>query len=261
MNRINISGLLIIILAVVGCNSFPSKDGDPTPVNNYQVQGTLVRDLSNNTLSSVVKFKKNNVADSLSTIKLNNDTLFYSATSGLVDSSYSFSASASSFLTGAYSLNFSGAEQLNQSISVTLLDTFSISSIIPPIGIWIPGDGNMQLVWTAVANAEGYVMAVVKRTDIYSGSGYNAYISVESGPSGSVPPDAFYDNGVNNLIPGMYNIYIYAYTGSPEKTMADMLLPTPFPTQLSSNISLLGFSGNFGTVTVSYMDSIEVIAN
>jgi hypothetical protein len=148
-----------------------------------------------------------------------------------------------------------GLEVLNTAFPVA--DSFSIVSVVPA-NHQITGNGSLSLVWTGSRQAEAFVMATVKADEAYTGEGYSLYAA---GGNQTIPPEAFLKPGSDVPDTGLYNVYVYATTGSPDSVAASALLPVPLPSPVGDpdNIVTKTIAGSFGTVVVTLKDTVRVV--
>ena len=99
-------------------------------------------------------------------------------------------------------------------------------------------------------------MATVKADSAYTGDGYSL---VAVGSNRTIPPEAFLRPGSSEPDTGLYYLYVYAVTGTPDSAAASALLPVPFPLDADDNIVTPNIAGTFGTVVVTMKDTIRVV--
>jgi hypothetical protein len=148
-----------------------------------------------------------------------------------------------------------GFQVLNTAFPVA--DTFSITGVVPA-NHQVTGNGSLSLVWTGSRQAEAFVMATVKADEAYTGEGYSLY---SSGGNQTIPPEAFLKPGSSEPDTGLYNVYVYATTGSPDSVAASALLPVPMPSPVGDpdNIVTKTIAGTFGAVVVTMKDTVRVV--
>ena len=267
LNRTNItvwaavSVTAALFLAFMGCES--SGGGtQPTPVATYELAGTLVGDPGRVETQIAIELTRND--SSLTTGLLLfatgtlSDTLMYGQTYQGESLYCTASAEAYRYAGDSATLQINDPDKFSSTFSLVVPDTFSITSVIPATGQWRPTDGPVQLVWNGSDGAAGYVLAAVKHQAVYTGVGYSAFAN-ELSTAGNIPGTAFYTNAGATLDTGLYNIYVYAYSGSPDKNLADQILPVPLPTQLADNIDQQNLTGRFGALTLALFDTLRVI--
>jgi len=248
---------LIILNFMAGCES-GSTGSNVVVTSGYRFDEVLVKDLSRNVTNTSAQLTLDGKVVSTAMITLSGDTLQFT---GSPDSLYSKSRpSASYYSVGTTNLIVTDGNALSDTITATVIDTFSITFIDPTFGLWLPSDGNVFLQWTAVGNISGYAWAVVKAGSEYQGKGFSGYVDVQSGPNGTIPPDVFNINsGPGTVIDtGWHYLYVYAYSGSPDSALSSTLLPVPLPSQKADNLNKSRFVGRFGSVAITRFDSLHV---
>lgn len=143
---------------------------------------------------------------------------------------------------------------------VIVPDSFSILSLQPFTHIVGGLSDNVTLSWSGSAGTEGYILAAVKADSAYRGKGYVAAVSTNA-TGGTIPPDAFALPSGIQADTGLYNVYVYALTGSPDSALASSILPTPIPEQFADVYNETHFSGWFGAIRVVYRDTVRVVTN
>ncbi len=259
----SIVAIVALIAIVSGCNGSSDIVEPPTQTYDYTLKGCFVQDI--NLSNSKVDYnyfaaKMTRNLENLSTAQLffGSSALVYDKEFNIADSVYTFSTAVQSYRRGAVTtINIADAALFGDTVSTFVLDSLWIknsqdSSLPNTNGTQVP------IGWSATANVDGYVVAVVLAESAYTGIGYSAYVT-DLSPSTTIPPDAF---RVNPLQPdpdtGWYNIYVYGYQGSPDVALSSELLPVPFPSQLSNNVNHTNLIGNFGSITVSSKVMIHV---
>ena len=265
--RPNISKITVLVavsvtaalfLALLGCES---SDGgfQPTPAATYSLVGTMVGNPSSVLTQVAAELRRNDSTLADGIVLLAADTLKFADTTEFADSIYFFSSGEPHRYAGdSATVLVRDPDRFTSAFSLVVPDTFSITSVIPATGQWRPTDGPVQLVWNGSDGADGYVLAAVRQQAAQTGAGYSAYAD-ELSTAGNIPGDAFYINAGGTLDTGLYNIYVYAYSGSPDKSLADHMLPVPLPTQLTDNIDQRDLSGRFGALTLALFDTLRVI--
>ena len=268
LNRTNItvwaavSVTAALFLALLGCES--SGGGfQPATVGAYNITGTLVGDPGRVQTQVAVDLTRSDTTLATGTLVFETatlgDTLEFADSSQFADSIYYFSGNESYRYAGdSAAVHINDPDRFISGFSLMVPDTFSITSIIPATGQWRSTDGPVQLVWNGSEGADGYILAAVKHQAVYTGVGYSAFAD-ELSTAGNIPGTAFYTNAGTVLDTGLYNIYIYAYSGSPDKSLADEILPVPLPPQLADNIDQQYLSGRFGALTLALFDTLRVI--
>ena len=142
-------------------------------------------------------------------------------------------------------------------------DTFSVDAYTPDSLIPNTNGQEMQLSWTASANSDGYIIAVVLEDSAYTGYGYSQYVTSQT-TSATIPPDAFRlppdTAGVAQLDTGWYNIYVYGFSGRPDSLMSWPMLPVRIPSTLSDNVDEGVLTGRIGSVTVTRRVRTHVVS-
>ena len=247
---------VLIMVGLLGCNTAPTGTGIPT---NYRLEGAYVQLIDHDDAHAVAKLKRNDSTLAVGSVRMANAALAFFASYFEIDSAYQAVVRPAADMAGedVYLVVGDGSRFID-SLPFSVVDTFSISDQIDPANHQLQGAGQVSLAWTAAANAAGYVIAAVKAEDAYTGKGYSAPAATV-GTSGTIPPEAFLDPISQDPDTGLYNIYIYAYNGSPDSALTAKFLPTTWPMPDADNIARANFSGRFGTVTVTAMDTIRVV--
>ena len=251
----------IVVLAVLvlsGCDSAPSKQVQ-FPQSDYLLEGVIVRDTNLGNIRSAIRVERNDTLFTNGILLFGSDSLKFNHTLGITDSIYSHQvAPTSTYPAGNFSLTLIDQNRFSDTLSVAVTGDFILSILDPPNHQWRPTDGVVGLDWSGSATADGYIMAAVKASKAYTGLGYSVYADQQVTADGLRPDTAFYVNAGVVVDTGLYYIYVYSYWGSPDKQLADQMLPTPIPTQLTNNIAEKNIIGRFGAITVSAFDSIYV---
>lgn len=246
---------LALIVALTGCGGGSTGDGGSSRYS-YIFSGGLVADLNADSSRVTATLLRNSSAYGSAMVSFDSDTLAY------LNSAYRAARIiSSSYSAGATTIRVVDTPQLNAQFTQTVVDSFSISNVVPDRREKLSSE-TVQLEWTGSAGSDGYIIAAVKSSDIYTGNGFSQYVT-EIGTSETFDNLAFtLDNVLNNQIDtGMYYLYVYSYSGAPDSALTASYLPVPFPNQLSDNINAgqTLFTGHFGTVSVSLKDSMHVI--
>lgn len=250
--------VLITALVLLGCNSAPGGPG-LKPESDFRLTGLLSIDENNGTAQAIIRFTKNSVPITDATVRLDTISTTFQADMLSFDSVYFASVNPETdWPTGVQKLRFSDSNGFQDSLTTAVGDTFSITSIFPANRIWRTSDGPVKLEWSGTPDIDGYIIATVAASEAYTGKGFSAFAD-EKATIGTIVPDAFLDPIGNEPDTGLYNIYIYAYKGSPDKSLADIILPVPLPSQLPDNLSGNNLSGHFGTIVVTLTDTIRVV--
>lgn len=251
-----LANLLIAFSAFFGCESAPGT-GNGIVVDNYFLKGALVIDPNHDsTLVTAVGLKNNHVQSSVEII-VKNDTLAYEDTLFVTDSSWYFETdTARHYLPGAIAIKFNDGA-FSRSFTQSVPDTFSITNVSPPNHL-IQGNDPASIEWSGKAGYTAFAVAVIKADSAYKGKGWTSY-SQTFITAATITPDAFLGSDGLNPDTGLYNLYVFGFVGSPDSTLASAILPVGLPNQLGNNIDQQRFSGRFGVVCVSLMDTIRVV--
>lgn len=243
---------LLSLAIMAGCNS---RSTDNLTIDEYRVIAALVLDRNDDQQQATARLFVNESAEASATLSVAGFELPYVA----VDSVYQAVISPFDTLAGrdAY-LKWIVSSQYRDSALVAVVDTFSFTGDIDPQNHQLQGLLNVILSWTAAVNAERYVLAAVKAEDAYTGTGWAANVA-DIGLGGTIPPDAFIDPVSSEADTGLYNIYVYAISGSPDSALASAFLPVPLPEQRADNIDGRKLSGRAGSVSVTLKDTIRVV--
>ncbi len=245
--------LISAFVFIGGCDSAAPPGGHNTV--EYLMDGVLIKDMSSNKTSIAANFEKNNLAYGNVDFKFGSDTLSFNDSSAVVDSIYTFENNTGiSYPSGQIQLSIDDSTFAITRLSVNVPDTFSITSIVPTNGQWRPTDGVVSLNWSGSNLAESYVLVVFNSND--NSQRYSAYAN-EFATSGNIPIDIFYTG--TSVDTGLYYFYVYALSGAPDKSLADLLLPVDLPEQIENNISENDIYGHFGTVVISRYDTLRII--
>lgn len=247
-------GILAGLMA--GCNSAPTGRD---LANKYLAQGVLVQERNVDYAFAVVRFWRNDTTLTNASVRLAGVPMAFFPLYQNIDSSYQalISPAASHAGTEAY-LRMADATRFTDSILTTIVDTFSITDNINPPNHQLQGAAQVSLEWTAAPYAEGYIVAAVKASRAYTGTGYSAYAAT-TGTAGTIPPDAFVDTLTGLPDTGLYNIYVYAFSGAPDSALASKFVPVPLPQQIANNIARSALTGHFGTLMVTFKDTVRVV--
>ena len=243
------------VLAFFGCNSSPNRN-DPVVQSVYRLEGLLVADPNQPSTIVAIQTTRNDSILTSGSVTFGGDTLAYGPCPCPLGSLYNRSASsATAYVKGQHIISFQDSTRFSMSEAITLADSFVITSINPPNEIPLKPSESARMEWSISTGASNFILASTPRDSAYSGYGYSAY--APSSPD-IIPYAAFFPG--DSLVPetGWYYVYVYSLTGSPDAGMASKLLPVPLPDQLPDNISSGDLAGRFGTVTVTYRDSILV---
>jgi hypothetical protein len=163
------------------------------------------------------------------------------------------------FRTDSLDLGIMDPNLFDETLTVALPADFQITEVVPA-NHQIEGNGSASVSWTGSARADGYVVAAVKADRAYSGLGYSNY-SLTGVTAATIPPDAFLPpDGGGAPDTGLYNLYVYALTGTPDSSLSHLLLPTPLPSQLTDGDLAETVRGTWGTVVLAAKDTVRVVA-
>ncbi|MDZ4723907.1 MAG: hypothetical protein SGI97_08410 [candidate division Zixibacteria bacterium] len=245
-------------LAVVGLlQSCDSAGSINRPLRaDYNLNGALVIDLNRDTSNIIADLRFDSSATRTGTIRFGSDTVRFDTLGLPQDSLFRFGLGSSNpLLSQTRALSIQNGNGLSVSINQAVPGPFAITQVAPVNRI-SNGNDPVSVNWTASANAETYVLATVRRNRVYQREGFSHYVTSQS-TAEFIIRDAFYQTDGVNLDTGWYYIYVYAISGSPDSAMTEFLLPAPLPSQLSDNIDERELSGHFGSVVVSFRDSIR----
>lgn len=246
------AGLLLVVLA--GCNRSPAGI---TSVADYRVEGVLVQEMNHDDAHAVARLWRDDSTLISSTLRLADTPMPYFA-SHLIDSAYqTVIRPAVAHAGDQVYFHVVDSFRFADSVLINVVDTFSITDNFEPPNRLLPGGGQVSLEWTSAANAEGYIIATVKVANAYTGVGYSAQVGTGLN-AGTIPASAFVDPVTSELDTGLYYVYVYAFSGSPDSTQASHWLPTHLSQEFPLNIDKSDFSGRFGTLAVTLHDSVQV---
>lgn len=246
----------LIVLLEAGCDgtSGPIRPHDD---NAYRVEGVMIKEPNRNVSIAVVNFTRDTVLVDSATVTVGNDTLLLDTLTYPVDVYSLPLGPADSLLIGATEVVVQDGSDFLDTLPITVPGNLSITSIVPAIKG--PAD-EVRVSWTGAADASGYVIVAVKQDSVFQKLGYSQYVSTQT-TSATINEDAFLRNTLQGPEPnpGIYNIYVYAYSGVPDSSLSARALPVPFPSQLDDNIDVPDMDGHLGTVVVSYFGTVEVL--
>lgn len=257
MKRCLLLTVLIIgpVLVLCGCNSFPSEH-DPVVQSVYRLEGLLVADPNKPSTVVAIQTRRNDSIMMTGLVKFGSDTLVFDSCTCTLSLVFGRSVdSATAYTAGQYQISFQDSSLFSHSDSTILADTFSIISIIPEHPIPLVGFDPVILEWSIATGVEKYVLVTTPRDSTYTGYGVSKYAAQVGDVilfDAFIPPDS------TNPDTGWHYVYIYALTGAPDSAMASKLLPVPLPDQRPDNINSGDLAGRFGTVTVTFRDSVLV---
>jgi len=224
----------------------------------YRVGGVLAVDGNVNKTVGVATFLNDTVIVSTGTVRLSGATLAFNNAQFALDSVYStIWNSASQFASGNHTFAVVDTPGLSQqSVPTSLPGSLGITDMAPPSRI-SNGSDIVRLSWFGGSGADGFVIAAVLRSQVYTGVGYSIYATSQTGET--FPREAFYQSNPTTPDTGWYYLYVYAFDGSPDSVLSCLTLPVGLPSQLADNIALHDLSGHFGTVRVAARDSVHVV--
>ncbi len=244
--------IVLLIVAGLGCNREPQNI---LPAD-YIASGVLVQVMDHDDAHATARiWRDNSFLIDGATRFANTDMTYHE--SHLIDSAYQVVFRPAESLAGD-TVYFTAVDGTGfaDSVSISVVDTFSISGAFDPPNRLLPGGGQVSLNWTIAANAEGYIIATVKAADAYTGVGYSALAG--TGVNAGTIPASVFVAASSELDTGLYYIYVYAYSGSPDSAQASHWLPTPMPFESPLNIDRNRLTGRFGTLSVTAHDSVHV---
>lgn len=260
----------ILLLAIVfalplmfGCNENPVK---PPVAPSYRLRGVVVTDPNIDTTRVIIGVTRDDTLLTDAVVDFDGFQLQFVDSVLLSDSTFQYWAESVYYYADDSLYTFTGdttdiklddSGRYVDTLPAAVADSFSILTV-DPFNHLLQGLHNVTLNWSGADQAETYVMAAVKSGLEYKGEGYSAYPqSITTG--GTIPPEAFADPISNQPDTGLYNLYIYAITGSPDSSLSTYLLPVPLPDQLADNLTGNDLVGNFGSVTITYYDTVRVV--
>ncbi len=262
--KIRLISIIVAILALSlaagsGCNGVLT-DIEPGSTFNYNLTGALVQDPNRDSSIVIVKLQRDDADYVIAKMNFGGDVLLFSPLKYGFDSVFSGSKSRSpGYSATQMNLIMDDFPFLTDTAFVNVVSSFSIdtTSVTPATRI-IQGTGTVSFIWTPSVNTEGYVIVAVKADSAYKGQGYSSFLDFGT-TQGTIPADAFVLPVTSDPDTGLYNLYVYSISGSPDSAMTALLLPTPLPTQYADNIADGKFTGHFGSIEVSLLDTIRVV--
>jgi hypothetical protein len=226
--------------------------------DTYRVDGTLILDRNPDSSLVVVSLERNDSTLTNGTVRFAGNPLGFFATVLPVDSVYFLRLKpAALWADDEQYLYIADGSSYRDSAVFSVPDTFSITQNFSPPNHLVRGGEQVAFEWTPAANAAGYVIATVKQSKAYQGKGYSAYAATGV-TAATIPPDAFINDTSLTLDTGLYNIYVYAFAGSPDSALCIPYLPVPFPAQLDDNVAIKNAVGRFGAISVIRHDTVRV---
>ncbi len=243
--------LAILTLILVGCDGSSSVNR-PVPTYSYRFDGVLVKDLNTDYARIAATLSRDDSLVTGAEIRFGGDSLAYCADSTY----YRVVLPAGEYPAGSYDIEIRDSSRFHDTLATGLAADFVIETVFPAQREKRTFD-LVRLTWSGSADAEGYIIAAVKRDSLYTGGGYSQYVTSQTTYE-EFPHDAF---NLPNDDPdtGWYNLYVYSYIGSSDSALSAELLPVPMPSQLADNISVNDLTGRFGTIIVTRFDSMRVV--
>lgn len=243
-------------VAILGCSGGTI---DPGTTDDYLIVGALVidRNMTTDATQAIVWLAMDSVIVTSAQIKFGSSDLTLDSTTFPGDSLYLFqSNSTSAFPPGGHLLQVVDNTRLDRNITTIVINNSTITNVIPTNRM-IQGNSAVSLEWNAIENVDSYVMAAVKENLVYSGVGFSLFST--TGNSGTIPPDAFLSSDGFTPDTGLYRLYVYGISDSPDSALASGVLPVPLPAQLQNNINNTNLKGRFGVVVVTLFDTVRVV--
>lgn len=249
--------LAVLLPAILACDSAPSKPGTRVDYT-YQLNGVAIADFNRDLALVAIDLQRDSLPLPSAIVRFDGDTLDFAAPYFTTDSLYFSLQSPASSLNGTdLQLIVTDSTVNSNTFLVTVPDTFTILTVNPPNRI-VTGSQSVSVSWSGSSNANGYVLATVRRPYAYTGTGYSAFVTSLS-PAGTLPPDAFSLSPGPLPDTGWYYIYVYAYAGAPDSTFTRSVLPVPMPDDLADNISADPWFGQMAVLIMAYRDSVHVV--
>jgi hypothetical protein len=209
-----------------------------------------------------IKTYRDNILLNTAELNFNDTALNYSSYPFTAELFYRFAVGNKDYMSGGnYMMDFNDSTFLVDTVTAILPDSIYVVSYNPDsTTTYNPNNGVLVIDWTSAPNIDGYVLAATPVDSIYTGYGYTAFVTSLTN-SDAFPPQAFRSpSDTDQVVTGDYFLYVYGYNGVPDKDLADIFLPVPFPSQIPNNINRNQFTGHFGSVVVSRRVPIEVIS-
>jgi len=209
-----------------------------------------------------IKTYRDNLLFTAGDLSFNDTSLSYSSYPFTAETFYRFASGNKGYIAGGnYMMDFADSTNFADTVSAVLPDSIYILDYNPDsTTTYNPNNGVLVMNWTPTPNIEGYVLSATPVDSIYTGYGYSAFVTSLTN-SDAFPPQAFRSpSDTDQVVTGDYYLYVYGYSGVPDKNLADIFLPVPFPAQLPNNINRTRFNGHFGSIVVSRRVPIEVVS-
>jgi len=253
--------LLILLLvgsltAMIGCESAYLADAGPSS-DSFVINGLLVKSNDLGKTDLMVELFRNGSLSSDGALSFGGQSLAFSSNGWAVPSTFGYTNAAADFFPqGFYTLRLFDPNFAVDTASVKVGTVMSVLTV-NPFNRLILGNGTATLTWNQTTNIDGWVIAAVKDGMEYTGAGWSGYVDFGVN-QGTIPPDAFLSSNGVDPDTGLYNLYVYGYSGAPDSTLGAALLPVPFPSQFPDNVNRPALEGRFGTVLISASDTVRV---
>lgn len=256
VTRISLT-LALLVSAMLACDSAPNKPSNRTDYQ-YDLTSVALANRDQNVSQVAVNLMRDSIPLKSAVIRLGNDTLHLAKPVFASDSLYYLLRDQATTLAGgSFNLSINDSNINTGEFAVTLPDTFSILTVEPPNRI-VTGLQSVSVSWSGSDNADGYVLATVRRPFANTGTGYSAFVT-SMNTAGTIPPDAFSLSVGPNPDTGWYYIYVYAYSGAIDSSFSHLMLPVPMPDTVSTNIDNDPWFGSIGTAVIARRDSVHVV--
>lgn len=247
---------VILLASMFGCNG-GIGDFEPPPLNDYRLDGVLVKDINTGSNRVAILILKDGSMLPGAEVLFGSDTLSFNVGGFPIGGVYSTTVSPVTAIdSGSFVVSMNDPGNFNDTVHTFVADTFAITAVTPFNRI-IQGNGSATLEWTTPGGVDGFAVAAVLASEAYTGAGWSVFSSLSAG-AGTIVPDAFLSADGLNPDTGLYNLYVYAYSGNPDSVLSASLLPVPFPQQLGDLVARPGFNSRFGTIVVTLVDTVRV---
>lgn len=228
---------IAILLISFSCEKKPT--GPTTQKPTFTIYGAVVKDLNLSEDIAVFTVSRNDTLYDEATVKVGNKSI-PNGGSGIYYNEFS----DTTFHAGTAYIDsiISSQDTVTITFGFTMPDTFSVY-ITPDRDTFRTVDLPVHVNWTASANANGYIISVVKGDTI---SGAVLYSATDDASPLSIPNSAFYTSG-GSPVTGYYWIYVVAYNKSfPNYPGMPFNLPAGLP---ANNIT--GAKGTIGAGVIA----------
>lgn len=250
--------LLVLLALLVACDSAPTRPGQFDGDDTYQIYGAAVADFNRDFATVAALLQRDSAILPGAQVSFDGVTLNFDDPVFWAESLYSFVADpAGSFAGFDLPVRIRDSNRVDDTLLVDIPDTFSILTVEPPNRI-VTGLQPVSLDWSGSDEAEGYIVAAVRRSLAYAGYGWSMYVTSQA-TAGTITPEAFSLSPGDQPDTGWYYVYVYSYTGAPDSIVTSRILPVPMPSQLPENIADDPWSGTFGAISVAHRDSVHVV--